>query len=92
MNPEEENFKELKILEELGKNRDATQRHLAERVNVSLGMINWFLKKLAKKGLVKIKRLNQRIDPPSLTPSRLESGDTYTLRRTILLKHITGQR
>jgi|WetSurMetagenome_2_1015567.scaffolds.fasta_scaffold562291_1 EPS-associated MarR family transcriptional regulator len=48
---------EYKVLKELERNPDATQRTLAERLGVSLGKINYVLGGLAGKGIVKAQRL-----------------------------------
>lgn len=51
---------EVEILNELYKSPDVTQRTLAEELDISLGMINLFLRKLSEKGLIKIKRLGKK--------------------------------
>lgn len=47
-------FKVMHILQE---NPDLTQRELAEKLGVSLGALNYCLKALIKKGLMKMKNL-----------------------------------
>lgn len=44
----------LKILEEINKGRAPSQRDLAKELNVSLGLVNSFVKRLANKGYFKI--------------------------------------
>ena len=46
--------KELEILAAIGEGRHLTQRALAERLGVALGLTNLYLKRLATKGFVKI--------------------------------------
>ena len=46
--------RELEILTAIGEQRPLTQRALAERVGVALALTNLYLKRLAKKGYVKI--------------------------------------
>jgi DNA-binding MarR family transcriptional regulator len=46
--------RELEILTAIGEQQPLTQRALAERVGVALGLTNLYLKRLAKKGYVKI--------------------------------------
>jgi DNA-binding MarR family transcriptional regulator len=52
MNPHD--IRSLQILEEIGNNHSSTQRGLATKLNISLGLVNSFIKRLAKKGYVKI--------------------------------------
>lgn len=44
----------LEILETIDQKNDMTQRHLAERLGVALGLANSYLKRCVRKGLVKI--------------------------------------
>jgi DNA-binding MarR family transcriptional regulator len=52
MNPQD--FRSLQILEEIGNTHSPSQRYLARKLNISLGLANSFVKRLAKKGYVKI--------------------------------------
>jgi len=76
--------KEFSILSYIEQNSDATQRELSEHVGVSLGMINILLKRLVKKGLVKIERLQPNSVKYFLTPqgiaSKLERTYGYIVR------------
>lgn len=49
-----ESFRTLKLLEALSTEESPTQRELARRLNVSVGLVNSFLKRLAKKGYMKV--------------------------------------
>ena len=49
-----EAYRELKVLEALSGNRDQTQRTLAKRLGVALGLANLMIKRLVNKGHVKI--------------------------------------
>jgi EPS-associated MarR family transcriptional regulator len=49
---EDTNFRVMRLLEE---NPDLTQRELAERLGISVGGLNYCLKALMQKGLVKMK-------------------------------------
>ena len=55
---------EYKLLREIERNPDATQRTLAEKLDVSLGKINYVLGGLAKKGIVKAQKLKN--DPRNI--------------------------
>jgi DNA-binding MarR family transcriptional regulator len=46
--------RDLEILTAIGEGRPLTQRDLAKRLDVALGLTNLYLKRLAKKGYVKI--------------------------------------
>jgi DNA-binding MarR family transcriptional regulator len=76
--------KEFSILSYIEQNSDATQRELSEHVGVSLGMINILLKRLVKRGLVKIERLQPNSVKYFLTPqgiaSKLERTYGYIVR------------
>ena len=52
--------KELKLLQTIHKNSHIKQRDLARIIGVSLGMTNAIIKRLVKKGLLKIKKINNR--------------------------------
>lgn len=44
----------LKILDEISRQSDITQRTLAGRLNIALGLVNAYIKRLTKKGHIKI--------------------------------------
>ena len=46
--------RDLEILTAIGEGRPLTQRALAQRLGVALGLTNLYVKRLAKKGLIKI--------------------------------------
>jgi len=46
----------LGILEAIEENEDVTQRHLANQLGVALGLTNSYLKRCARKGLIKIQQ------------------------------------
>lgn len=46
--------RELDILTAIGENTAVTQRALAERLGVALGLANLYVKRLARKGLIKV--------------------------------------
>jgi len=59
---------ELRMIEEIGRDRNLTQRRISHRLGLSLGMTNLILKRLVNKGYVKIKSLNKRKVQYILTP------------------------
>jgi len=51
---------ELRLLEEIEREPDTTQADLASRLGVAVGSVNWYLKRLIRKGYVKVTRLQRR--------------------------------
>src|SRR5438093_5729239 len=52
--------RELEILTAIGEGRPLTQRALAQRLGIALGLTNLYLKRLAKKGSIKITEFPRR--------------------------------
>jgi len=77
---QDSNPKELEVLNYLNQNSDATQRDLSEHVGISLGAINLLLKKLVKKGLIKIEKLQPNSVRYFLTPSGIADKIERTYR------------
>jgi len=53
-NREKQESVTLEILEAIDAKSDVTQRHLAQRTGIALGLANSYLKRCVRKGLVKI--------------------------------------
>jgi len=68
----------LRILEEIEKNADFTQRQLAGQLNISLGLVNSFIKRLARKGYVKITTVPKNRLKYMLTPKGLAEKTRLT--------------
>ncbi len=66
-----EGERELHILEALEGNPDATQAGLAAQLGVAVGSVNWYLKRLIRKGYVKVTRLQRRRLKYFVTPEGL---------------------
>lgn len=58
----------LKILEELEGNQAPSQRYLSDQLNISLGLVNSFLKRLAQKGYFKATTIPRNRVKYILTP------------------------
>jgi DNA-binding MarR family transcriptional regulator len=58
----------LKILEEVEREKPQSQRDLARELNISLGLVNSFIKRLAKKGYLKISTIPKNRIRYILTP------------------------
>jgi len=63
-----QDLRTLKILEEIEKDQAPSQRYLAGKLNISLGLVNSFLKRLAQKGLFKITSIPKNRVKYILTP------------------------
>lgn len=63
-----QDIRTLKILEEIEKGSQLSQRYLAKRLNVSLGLVNSFLKRLAKNGFYKMTAVPKNRITYVLTP------------------------
>ena len=53
---------EYKVIKELEENPSHTQRSLAQKMNVSLGKMNYVLSGLVEKGIIKAKKLKNNPD------------------------------
>jgi len=58
----------LKLLEEIEENHVQSQRELAKKLNISLGLVNSFIKRLAHKGYFKITTIPKNRVKYMLTP------------------------
>jgi DNA-binding MarR family transcriptional regulator len=54
------NVKELEILEKIENNGHMTQRDLSREVGIALGLVNHLLKKMVRKGWIKIKNVDAK--------------------------------
>jgi DNA-binding MarR family transcriptional regulator len=71
---------ELQILNSIGKNENTTQRYIAKNTGISLGTVNVLIKRLVKKGLIKIEKMNTRTIKYILTPQGLKEKARITYR------------
>ncbi len=63
-----QDIRTLKLLEEIEKNHVASQRDLSKKLNISLGLVNAFIKRLAQKGYFKITTIPKNRVKYILTP------------------------
>jgi len=68
----------LQLLEEIGQNNTSSQRYLAKQLNVSLGLINSFIKRLAKKGYFKVTTIPKNRVAYILTPMGMAEKSKLT--------------
>lgn len=74
---------ELQILNNIEKNKNTTQRDLAKNTGMSLGNVNILIKRLVRKGLLKIEKLNPRTIRYILTPEGLREKAELTYRYVV---------
>jgi DNA-binding MarR family transcriptional regulator len=63
--------RELRILEVLERNPETTQAGLATQLGVAVGSVNWYLKRLIRKGYVKATKMERRRLKYFVTPQGL---------------------
>jgi len=97
-----QDIRTLKLLEEIDKDYTQSQRDLSDKLNISLGLVNSFVKRLANKGYFKITTLPKNRVKYILTPkgvmekTRLTyqylqySFELYRGARRNLQKHFDG--
>jgi len=90
--PERTEDYEFKIIYEIGKDLNTTQRKISHQIGLSLGMTNIIMKRLIAKGYVKVKGLNRRNVQYILTPrgfaEKVRKTHRYLLRTIDTLKTV----
>lgn len=71
---------ELRLMGEIGRDGDASQRELAQRLNLSLGLTNAFLKRLVNKGYFKVTTMPRNRVKYLLTPSGIARKSRLTVQ------------
>lgn len=86
---------EHKVIEEISRRRDLTQRELSARTKLSLGAINLILKRLVKRGLLKTLNLNPRKVEYLITPKgfseKTKKSYNYILKTVDLVKQVKAE-
>jgi len=84
--------KEFAVIREISNHHKPTQRHIAEKVGISLGLTNLIIKRLIKKGYIKIREVPPRTIMYMLTPKGLaektKKSYFFTLRTINSIKAI----
>ncbi len=65
---DQQNLRTLRILEEIEKDQSPSQRELARKLNISLGLVNSFIKRLTQKGYFKATTIPRNRIKYILTP------------------------
>lgn len=68
----------LKILEAIDQDQQPSQRDLAKRLNISLGLANSFIKRLAQKGYFKVRTIPKNRVKYILTPKGMAAKTRLT--------------
>lgn len=76
---EREDFHILRLMGEVDRNGSRTQRELSRRLNVSVGLVNAFMKRLIEKGYFKVKTMPQNRLKYLLTPRGLAEKSRLTI-------------
>ena len=69
----------LRLMGEIDRNGNYTQRELSHRLNLSLGLVNTFLKRLVNKGYSKVKTMPRNRVKYFLTPEGLARKSKLTV-------------
>jgi DNA-binding MarR family transcriptional regulator len=75
---DQDKLRTLKLLEAIESGERITQRELAQDLNVSLGLVNAFMKRLAKKGYFKITTIPKNRAKYLLTPKGFQEKSRLT--------------
>lgn len=76
---QQEDFHILRIMGEVDRDGSPTQRELSARLNISLGLVNTFMKRLVNKGYFKVKTLPRNRLKYFLTPKGLTKKSRLTV-------------
>lgn len=86
------NDKEFAVIREISNHHKPTQRHIAKKVGISLGLTNLIIKRLIKKGYIKIREVPPRTIQYMLTPKgfseKAKKSYHFTLRTINSIKTI----
>ena len=75
---DKQELRTLKILEEIDKDSMPSQRELAQKLNISLGLVNSFLKRLSHKGFFKLTNIPKNRIKYILTPKGIAEKTRLT--------------
>ena len=73
-------FRELRVLEELDSPNPVTQRELARKVGIALGLANSMLKGMTHNGLIKVRNLDAKRLAYSITPHGMQEKTRLAYR------------
>jgi DNA-binding MarR family transcriptional regulator len=73
--------RELEILEKIENNGHLTQRDLSKEVGIALGLVNHLLRKMVKKGWIKIKNIDAKRIRYLITPEGAREKSSLLYKR-----------
>lgn len=76
---EKQDLQILRLMAEIDRNSDHSQRELSRRLNISLGLVNTFLKRLVNKGYFKVKTMPKNRVKYFLTPEGIARKSKLTV-------------
>lgn len=76
-----EEIRDLRLLEELGRNPVTSQRELSHKLNIALGVTNACLRRMALKGWIRMRGLSHRKIGYYLTPKGFSEKAKLTLNK-----------
>jgi DNA-binding MarR family transcriptional regulator len=76
---DKENIHILRLMGEIERDASPSQRELSSRLNLSLGLVNTFIKRLVKKGYFKVKTMPRNRVKYFLTPKGLARKSRLTV-------------
>ena len=76
---DKEDLHVLRLMGEIDRNGNYSQRELSSRLNISLGLVNTFLKRLVNKGYFKVKTMPRNRVKYFLTPEGLARKSRLTV-------------
>jgi DNA-binding MarR family transcriptional regulator len=82
---------ELRLLEEIARKPDTTQADLAARLGIAVGSVNWYLKRLVKKGYVTVTQLQRRRLRYLITPRGMAERAQLTYQYMQASLHVYRQ-
>ncbi|MBW1894495.1 MAG: winged helix-turn-helix transcriptional regulator [Deltaproteobacteria bacterium] len=77
---DKQELRTLQILEEVDKDHIPSQRELAQKLNISLGLVNSFLKRLSNKGFFKLANIPKKRIKYILTPKGIAEKTRLTYK------------
>ena len=81
-NLEDKSYRELRLLEEVDRTPDLSQRRLSSRLGIAVGITNILLKSLVKKGHIRVVRVKWRRWVYILTPAGIARKVQLTISYT----------
>ena len=92
-------IRELNLLQELERNPVISQRELSNRFGIALGVTNACIKRMARRGWIRISGLNQRRIEYYLTPKGFAEKAkltvhliSWTVQHYVTLKDLIGKK